>query len=82
MIVLMLTIPTETFIERYKFQDVFTPGVSIVLVDTYWAGNSEEIDDLYGQYTPEGYEGQMIRQDTAYPSKRTKDLLKRKESYY
>ena len=25
-------------------------------------------------------EGQMIRQDTAYPSKRTKDLLKRKES--
>ena len=45
------------------------PGVSIVLVDTYWAGNSEEIDDLYGQYTSEGYEGQMIRQDTEYPSK-------------
>ena len=57
----------------------FTPGVSIVLVDTYWAGNSEEIDDLYGQYTSEGYEGQMIRQDTAYHPKRTKDLLKRKE---
>ena len=54
-------------------------GVSIVLVDTHWAGNSEEIDELYGQYTSEGYEGQMIRQDTAYQPKRTKDLLKRKE---
>ena len=59
---------------------MFLPvGVSIVLVDTHWAGNSEEIDDLYGQYTSEGYEGQMIRQDTAYQPKRTKDLLKRKE---
>ena len=72
--------PTETFIERYKFLKMFLPvGVSIVLVDTYWAGNSKEIDDLYGQYTSEGYEGQMIRQDTAYQPKRTKDLLKRKE---
>ena len=77
MIVLMLI--TETFIERYKSRCLQPPGVSIVLVDTYWAGNSEEIDDLYGQYNFEGYEGQMIRQDTAYPSKRTKDLLKRKE---
>ena len=45
------------------------PGVSIVLVDTYWAGNSEEIDELYGQYTLKVMKGKMIRQDTAYPSR-------------
>ena len=72
--------PDMTFIERYEFLKMFLPtGVSVVLVDTYWAGNTEEIDDLYGQYTSEGYEGQMIRQDTAYEGKRTKNLLKRKE---
>jgi DNA ligase-1 len=40
---------------------------------------SEEIDIMYGSYTSDGYEGQMIRQDTPYEGKRTKSLLKRKE---
>ena len=34
---------------------------------------------LYGKYTEQGYEGQMIRQNTPYEGKRTKSLLKRKE---
>ena len=72
--------PAMKFIERYEFLKMFLPvGVSVVLVDTYWAGTPEEIDDLYGKFTSEGYEGQMIRQDTAYEGKRTKNLLKRKE---
>lgn len=72
--------PDMPFIERYEFLAQFLPlGISIKLVDTHWAKDSAEIDELYGKYTGEGYEGQMIRQDTAYEGKRTKNLLKRKE---
>ena len=34
---------------------------------------------MYGEYTEAGYEGQMVRQNTAYECKRSKNLLKRKE---
>ena len=34
---------------------------------------------MYGEYTQSGYEGQMVRQDTPYECKRSKNLLKRKE---
>lgn len=56
-------------------------GVSnyIKIVKTRIAKNSEELDTLYGEYTEDGYEGQMIRCDTEYENKRTKNLLKRKE---
>ena len=50
MIVLMLTIPLKHLLKDTSFKMFLPLGVSIVLVDTYWAGNSEEIDDLYGQY--------------------------------
>ena len=52
---------------------------SIQIVETDFAHDAEEIDELYGKFTSEGYEGQMIRQDTPYEFKRTKNLLKRKE---
>lgn len=52
---------------------------SIQIVETDFAHDAEEIDELYGRFTSEGYEGQMIRQDTPYEFKRTKNLLKRKE---
>lgn len=68
------------FIERYEFLKMFLPtGVSIVLVDTHDASTSADIDELYGMYTSDGYEGQMIRQNTAYEGKRSNNLLKRKE---
>ena len=34
---------------------------------------------MYSQYTEDGYEGQMIRNNAAYENKRSKNLLKRKE---
>lgn len=52
---------------------------SIQIVETDFAHDAEELDELYGRFTSEGYEGQMIRQDTPYEFKRTKNLLKRKE---
>jgi DNA ligase-1 len=41
--------------------------------------NQAELDDVYGQYIQEGYEGQMIRLNALYENKRSKNLLKRKE---
>lgn len=37
------------------------------------------LDDLFDSYRRNGYEGQIIRLDTPYLNKRTKNLIKRKE---
>ena len=76
--------PSMTFTERNAWlQDNLPIGISenfsIQLVKTDKADSSADIDKLYGEYTTAGYEGQMIRQDTPYEFKRTKNLLKRKE---
>ena len=39
----------------------------------------EHLDELYGEYVEQGYEGQMIRLDGPYENKRSPKLLKRKE---
>lgn len=52
----------------------------IRLVPTARAKTSEDLDELYGKYLEQGYEGQMVRLNAAYePDKRSKTLLKRKE---
>ena len=38
-----------------------------------------ELDEVYGWYLQDGYEGQMVRLDGPYENKRSKNLLKRKE---
>jgi DNA ligase-1 len=51
------------------------------LVATAIANDQEQLDDLYGHYTSQGYEGQMVRL-TGVPYEfdtRSKSLLKRKE---
>jgi len=67
------------FLDRSNWLAENVTGNMIVLVDTDSADNSAEIDKLYGEYTQAGYEGQMVRQNTAYQCKRSKSLLKRKE---
>ena len=52
---------------------------SIRLVDTVLCENIKQLDDLYGTYVEDGYEGQMVRLDSKYENKRSKSLLKRKE---
>jgi DNA ligase-1 len=71
--------PDMTFTQRAKWISENVSGNNIVLVKYDEANTSADIDKLYGEYTTAGYEGQMIRQDTAYEFKRTKNLLKRKE---
>ena len=71
--------PNMTFTQRAKWIQENVAGDGLILVQYDTANTSAEIDKLYGEYTTAGYEGQMIRQDTAYQFKRTKNLLKRKE---
>ena len=71
--------PDMTFTQRSKWISENVSGDNIVLVKYDEANTPADIDKLYGEYTTAGYEGQMIRQDTAYEFKRTKNLLKRKE---
>ena len=51
----------------------------LVFVETSYCSNQTELDELYSQYTEDGYEGQMVRNNTPYENKRSKNLLKRKE---
>jgi DNA ligase-1 len=75
--------PDMIFMERYNWlqENLKTADVgdSIVKVSTHICDTPKAIDIMYGDYTTAGYEGQMIRQNTPYEFKRTKNLLKRKE---
>ena len=51
----------------------------IQYVETRYCATQEDLDALYSEYTEQGYEGQMVRNDTPYECKRSKNLLKRKE---
>lgn len=51
----------------------------LVEVETFKVESRQELDELYGKFMSDGYEGQMIRLDKPYENKRSKYLLKRKE---
>ena len=59
---------------RWQVADEF-----VKIVPTMQVNDPSSIDTLYESYLEHGYEGQMIRIDTPYENKRTKNLLKRKE---
>lgn len=52
---------------------------SVIVVDTVIPRDQDHLDELYGLWMEDGYEGQMIRLDTPYAKKRGIDLIKRKE---
>ena len=53
---------------------------SVILVETTQIFNETMMDDIYGAYLEDGFEGQMIRTDDIYQlNKRSKFLIKRKE---
>ena len=43
------------------------------------SATQQELDDLYAAYTEKGFEGQIVRLNTKYENKRSKNLLKRKD---
>ena len=50
----------------------------VIPVLTFKTNTEAELDELYGKFLEENYEGQMIRLDTPYEFKRSANLLKRK----
>lgn len=54
-------------------------GAVIAVVPTVYVNNEVEIDQAYLGYLGHGYEGQMLRIDGPYETKRSGYLLKRKE---
>ena len=73
-----------TFEERFIMQndvlDMLRPIDCIEIVRTDFAKNSEELDNYYGEYLSDGYEGQMVRiNEYEYKKSRSNGLLKRKE---
>ena len=73
----------EKFSQRLKllkeeFSD-FDFGDTIQVLETKLATNEVEVDELYGKFLEEGYEGGIIRLDAPYEQKRSNNLLKRKD---
>lgn len=70
------------FNDRYSWLKQFLPQVSDVvkIVPTAPIQTTEQLDELYGEYLKDGYEGQMVRLCAEYQeNKRSKYLIKRKE---
>lgn len=73
----------DTFLKRYEWLIVKTALLEdtgyIKLVDTTRCDTIDKLDSMYEEYLQKGFEGQMIRTDSKYEHKRSKNLLKRKE---
>jgi len=70
------------FSERIDFIDdnfLVNNHKYIVSVYTVYVEGKDLLDELYGQWQEQGYEGQMVRLNEPYENKRSKTLLKRKE---
>jgi DNA ligase 1 len=73
--------------QREKFEDRFDWILNqslpdcVVPVRTNEITNLRQLDDMYGEYLKEGYEGQMIRLNEYYEHKRSGFLIKRKEFF-
>ena len=75
-----VTFPEWKFAQRIEFIHMVIPNTGILTpVMTDYAPNQDVMDELYSKYTEAGFEGQMVRNDTPYENKRSKNLLKRKE---
>lgn len=72
-----MALETRISILESLFEETFE---YLVLVKTDFTNQSTVLDDLYGKYLQEGYEGQMVRiGNSMYENSRSKNLLKRKE---
>lgn len=72
--------PDMIFTERSKFIKEKLSNIPFIkIVPTYEVNNQEEMDKYFEKFVEDGYEGQMLRLDTPYEHKRSKNLLKRKE---
>jgi DNA ligase 1 len=71
---------TKTFKERINIvESLVYSNKTLQVVPTGLAASEEDLDKLYAASMDYGFEGQMVRLDTKYENKRSKNLLKRKE---
>ncbi len=72
-----------SFVERFQLLEMIFEKHDfkyLKLVETIEVESDEHLDELYGKFLEEGYEGQMVRASlSAYENNRSKSLLKRKE---
>ena len=61
----------EEIIKKYNLKYV-------IPVKSFKVNTEAQLDELYGQFLEDGYEGQMVRLNTPYEFKRSSNLLKRK----
>ena len=73
-----ITEETKCSERRAALKELLKDIPEVVVVDYTWAHNDGEVQKIYTEYVEDGYEGAIIRQDTAYEHKRTKSLLKMK----
>ena len=66
------------FRDRFLHLSKLVLPVSCILVRTESVNKPEEVDKLYESYLSAGYEGQMLRVNSLYENKRSKNLLKHK----
>jgi DNA ligase-1 len=72
--------PDLNFVERQEIiKSLLSSLNKIVIVETIKVENDEQLDELYGEYLEDGYEGQMVRSNMPYENGRSNWLLKRKE---
>lgn len=72
--------PDAEFGDRIKYARSLISHCEYVMpVETIYVMDDKHCDDLYENFLERGYEGQMIRFNNPYETKRSKNLLKRKE---
>jgi len=69
----------SVFNERYRFIYSQHFDGPVQTVESHLVSSSGEIDSLYLEFLKRGYEGEMVRRNTPYEGKRSKNLQKRKE---
>ena len=68
------------FLDRYSFLNTqLELSGALELVDTEHCFSEQEVDEAYGEYISQGYEGGIVRTNGQYENKRSKNLLKRKD---
>lgn len=72
--------PNMPFNERFKvLRELLNDCEYISIVETRKVENKAEIDEYFKEFVSIGYEGAILRKDTPYEHKRSKNLLKYKE---
>jgi DNA ligase-1 len=69
-----------TFSERYAvLKEMYKNNSDWVLVPTFKCDSHEEVLKYHSDFIKQGYEGSIVRQDSEYEEKRSKNLLKLKD---